>query len=76
MSRKTVVFQRPDDVLDFVNKVGKYPFDMDMKRGRFIVDAKSILGLMNLGLKNKIELQVYHDSCDELWQDIEKYIAA
>lgn len=76
MSKKTIVFQKPDDVLDFVNKVGKYPFDMDMKRGRFIVDAKSVLGLMNLGLKNKIELQVYNDNCEELWEDIQKYLAA
>lgn len=76
MSKKMIVFQKPADVLDFVNKVGKYPFDMDMKRGRFIVDAKSILGIMNLGFKNEIELQVYHDQCDDLWCDISEYFAA
>ena len=35
------------------NIVEKYPFDMDMKRGRYIVDAKSLLGLMNLGFDHK-----------------------
>lgn len=76
MKKKTVVFERPEDVLDFVNKVERYPFDMDMKRGHFVVDAKSILGIMNLGFRTKIELQVYNDQCDELWCDIEKYLAA
>lgn len=49
---------------------------MDMKRGRYIVDAKSLLGLMNLGFQNEIELKVYEEECDDLWKDIEKYVAA
>ena len=31
-----------------------------------MVDAKSILGIMNLGLNNVISLQVYGDHCEEL----------
>lgn len=76
MSKKMVMFRNPDDVLDFVKKVEKYPYDMDMKRGRYIVDAKSLLGLMNLGFEQEIELKVYNDDCDDLWKDIEKYVAA
>ena len=41
MSTKSVIFSNPDDVIDFVKIVEKYPFDMDMKRGRYIVDASS-----------------------------------
>ena len=61
MSTKKVIFSNPGDVIDFVKIVEKYPFDMDMKRGRYIVDAKSLLGLMNLGFDQKIELKVYDD---------------
>ena len=32
MSTKSVIFSNPDDVIDFVKIVEKYPFDMDMKR--------------------------------------------
>ena len=49
---------------------------MDMQRGRFIVDAKSFLGIMNLGLNNVISLKVYHDDCEQLEQDISQYVAA
>ena len=76
MSKKIVVFHNPDEVLDFVKKVEKYPYDMDMKRGKYLVDAKSLLGLMNLGFGREIELKVYHDDCQDLWKDIEKYVAA
>ena len=63
MSTKNVIFSNPGDVIDFVKIVEKYPFDMDMKRGRYIVDAKSLLGLMNLGFDQKIELKVYDEEC-------------
>ena len=76
MSKRIVVFQNPSDILEFVRNVEKYPYDMDMKRGRYIVDAKSLLGLMNLGFQNEIELKVYEEECDDLWKDIEKYVAA
>ena len=49
---------------------------MDMKHGRYIVDAKSLLGLMNLGFQKKIELKVYGDDCEELWNDIREFVAA
>lgn len=30
MSTKSVIFSNPDDVIDFVKIVEKYPFDMDV----------------------------------------------
>lgn len=71
-----VKFKNPEEVLDFVNKVSKYSYSMDMKRGRFLIDAKSILGILNMGFDNIIELKVHGEDCDELKADIENYIAA
>ena len=51
-------------------------YDMDMKRGRYIVDAKSLLGLMNLGFDHKIELKVYEEECENLWKELDKFVAA
>ena len=76
MSTGIVVFQNLDDVLEFVRKVEKYPYNMDMSRGKFVVDARSLLSLVNLGFQKEIELKVYEDNCEDLWQDIEKYVAA
>ncbi len=76
MRKKKVVFRGPDDALEFVKKVEKYPYNMDMISGRFIVDAKSLLGVMNLVCQPEIELNVYEEDCEDLFKDIEKYIAA
>ena len=46
MSQRTIIFSSPEDVLNFVRTVEKYPYDMDLESGRAVVDAKSLLGLM------------------------------
>ena len=76
MNAKKVIFSNPDDVINFVKIVENYPYDMDMKRGRYIVDAKSLLGLMNLGFDHEIELSVYDEDCDDLWKELDKFVAA
>ena len=73
MNEMKVTFKSPDEILEFVNTVSKYEFDMDMKKGRLVVDAKSILGIMNLGLNNVIQLTMYTDDCTDLQEKIAKY---
>ena len=73
MSQRTIIFSSPEDVLNFVRTVEKYPYDMDLESGRAVVDAKSLLGLMNLGLNKEIELKVYDENCQDLFDEISEY---
>ncbi len=61
-------------VKQFVNAVSKYPYDIDLKSGRFVIDAKSILGIFSLDLSKPIVLEAYTDDCDELMTDLKDYI--
>ena len=70
MSTMNITFKHPDEIIDFLKTVCKFDFNMDMRRGRAVVDAKSLLGIMNLGLNNVIELQMYADDCTELERQI------
>ena len=47
-----------ENVNRFVNIVGRYPYDMDLRAGRHVVDAKSILGIFSLDLSKPITLSV------------------
>lgn len=76
MNKMIVVFQNLDDILKFVQKVEKYPYNMDMKRGKCVVDAKSLLGLINLGFQREIELNVYEEECTALRKELEEFVAA
>lgn len=75
MSEMKITFKSPQEILEFVNMVSKYEFDMDMRKGRVVVDAKSLLGIMHLGLNSEIELQMHSDDCTDLCKKIEKYAA-
>ncbi len=64
-----------ENVNKFVNIVTRYPFEMDLRAGRHVVDAKSILGIFSLDLTRPITLEVYSDECDELLKEIEPFMA-
>ena len=63
-----------ENVNNFVNIVTRYPFEMDLRAGRHVVDAKSILGIFSLDLTKPITLEVYSDECDELLKEIEPFL--
>ena len=63
-----------DHVKNFVSLVNRYPFDMDLRSGRYVVDAKSILGIFSIDLSRPIRLDIYSDDYDDLLKDLEGYL--
>ena len=63
-----------EEVKTFVNIVSRYPYDMDLRAGRHVVDAKSILGIFSLDLSKPISLEVYAEECDDLLKDLEQFV--
>ena len=64
-----------NDVKVFVNTVNKYSFDIDLSSGRYVVDAKSIMGIFSLDLSKPIKIEIYSDNCDTLVKELEPFIA-
>ena len=62
-----------ENVNKFVNIVSRYPFEMDLRAGRHVVDAKSILGIFSLDLSRPITLDIYSDDCAELIEEIKPF---
>ena len=78
MSELKLVFHQPEDIMEFVNVVQKYPYDMDMKKGRIVVDAKSLLGVMTMDIRNKVDLRIMEreNEMPTIMEAISPYIAA
>ena len=51
MQAVTISLTQVSQVQDFVNLVNQFPFDVDMVSGRYTVNAKSMLGDIQPGLK-------------------------
>ena len=65
-----------EDVRKFVDIVSKYDIDIDLSSGRYIVDAKSIMGIFSLDLSKPIKLQAHTEDPEALIKAIQKYIIA
>ena len=42
-----------DKVKSFVNEITKYDYDFDLVSGRYVIDAKSIMGILVLIYQNQ-----------------------
>lgn len=70
----TVNLKSITEVKEFVRIVNDYAFNVDLISGRYIVDAKSIMGIFSLDLSRPIALEIHSDSADDLIQRLEPFI--
>lgn len=65
-----------DKVKSFVNDINKFDCDFDLVSGRYIVDAKSIMGIFSLDLSKPITLNIHADntSIDSVVEKLKQYI--
>ena len=61
------------DVKNFVNIVNEYDFDIDLESGRYIVDAKSIMGIFSLDLSKPIIMRIYAEDVSEIEAKIAQF---
>lgn len=64
-----------DKVKSFVNEITKYDYDFDLVSGRYVIDAKSIMGIFSLDLSKPIDLNIHaEDNIDEVMESLKPYI--
>ena len=66
-----IALNRPDHASTLVNITNRYPFIIQLRQGRYVVDGKSILGVCSLEHSKPITMEVYSDHCDELLDDLQ-----
>ncbi|MBO5342780.1 MAG: HPr family phosphocarrier protein [Lachnospiraceae bacterium] len=61
-----------DKVKSFVNDITKFDYDFDLVSGRYVIDAKSIMGIFSLDLSKPIDLNIH---CEGDGEDVLKVLA-
>lgn len=64
-----------NDVKEFADIVNCYAFDVDITVGKYVVDAKSIMGLFSLDLSKVLTLRLHTDDAKDLPEKIAKFLA-
>ena len=65
-----------DKVKSFVNDITKFDCDFDLVSGRYVIDAKSIMGIFSLDLSKSIELNIHasESETEEILKVLETYL--
>ena len=73
--QKQIILDNVDKVKAFVVTVSKYPGDATLTSGRYVVDAKSIMGIFSLDLSKPIDLAIHTETnLDEVLEALKPYI--
>ena len=63
-----------DKVKTFVNDINRFDNDFDLVSGRYVIDAKSMMGIFSLDLSKPITLNIHADDADDILNVLAKYI--
>lgn len=64
-----------DKVKSFVNAITQFDYDFDLISGRYVIDAKSIMGIFSLDLSKPIDLNIHtEDGADEIMEALKPYL--
>ena len=64
-----------DKVKAFVHIVNSFDSNFDIISGHNIIDAKSIMGILSLDLKNPLQLNIYNDDDPQIIKKLEPYFS-
>lgn len=71
-----VLLSSINDVKQFVNAACSMPCDIDVVSGRYIIDAKSIMGLFSLDLAKPIKVEIHgtDDDAGRFYELVKEFV--
>ncbi|MDO5156076.1 MAG: HPr family phosphocarrier protein [Eubacteriales bacterium] len=64
-----------DKVKSFVNDIARFDAEFDLVSGRYVIDAKSIMGIFSLDISQPITLNIHAEGDDtDIMKALEQYI--
>lgn len=77
MTTVSISLNSIEKVKSFVNEIAKYNCDFDLISGRYVIDAKSIMGIFSLDLSQPITLKIHTDETElpVILESLKPYLA-
>ena len=64
-----------DKVKTFVNVINRFSAEFDLVSGRYVIYAKSIMGIFSLDISKPIDLNIHNaDNLEEIMEQLKPYI--
>jgi hypothetical protein len=75
MNKTEIILSNIQDVRDFVNIVVLLDYEVDLAQGRYLIDAKSIMGIFSLDLLSPITVIAHTEYADDFFAKLERFKA-
>ena len=75
MKEMKVILSNIQDIREFVNQVILVEYEVDLIQGRYVIDAKSIMGIFSLDLSHPIKVEIHCADSNECADFVEKLAA-
>lgn len=73
MLEKTIILKDFEAVKKFVDIANEKPYDIELLSGKYVVNAKSIMGVFSLDLTKPLVMVAHTDSHAELLRSIAQF---
>ena len=73
MKEMKIVLGNIQDVREFVNLVVLVEYEVDLAQSRYLIDAKSIMGIFSLDLLSPITVIAHTDYADDFFEKLQKF---
>jgi len=74
MFETKIMLKSFDDVKNFVDVANLHDYDIDLLFGKYIVNAKSIMGVFSIDLTKPITMRAYCDNSAEIHKQVLPFI--
>ena len=74
MKKTQITLKSIQDIRTFVNEVTLLDYDVDLEQGRYIVDAKSIMGIFALDTLSPITVVAHTENADIFFERIKAFV--
>ncbi len=75
MKEMKIKLSNVQDIREFVNLVILADYDVDLVQGRYVIDAKSIMGIFSLDLLSPITLVAHTENAAALFEKLARFSA-
>lgn len=75
MTSVTVKINSIEKIKDFVNAITSFDNDFDLVQDRYVIDAKSIMGIFSLDTSQDLTLKIHKDEgLDDIYAALDEFI--
>lgn len=74
MKKTKITLKSIQEIRNFVNVVTMLEYEVDLEQGRYVVDAKSIMGIFALDTLSPITVVAHTDNADAFFSEIKDFI--